>query len=263
MRSPERKSTASNARLRMPVGARLEQAARSASTSASVRGSAGNRRLGVRFTLTKRSRNGFSVALKEFRHCIGVPTGSARGAQEKRHSATQMVRPARVASTRACASSELARTPAQCGGRRGAQVPTARRCDLRRPAPGACRSTQGSGGAPGCRTGGRRTSRETHRSACSAHTSSTASAPRAPTAWPRGLVHRRRGPMGVVVGGLLIALLSVAAPASGPRPPSAVHWMSVHGWQSSFGVLTPSAREPNASETCGVTAGFRLGAFSL
>src|SRR5262245_13127003 len=49
-RSPERKSTARSARLRMPVGARREQAARRASTSARVRGSAGNRRAGFRFT---------------------------------------------------------------------------------------------------------------------------------------------------------------------------------------------------------------------
>src|SRR5262249_16007116 len=55
--SPERKSTASRARFRMPVGARREQAARSASTSARDRGSAGNRRPGLRFTPTRRSRD--------------------------------------------------------------------------------------------------------------------------------------------------------------------------------------------------------------
>jgi hypothetical protein len=41
---------ASSARFRIPVGARREQAARSASTSARVRGSAGNRRAAFRFT---------------------------------------------------------------------------------------------------------------------------------------------------------------------------------------------------------------------
>src|SRR5262249_14347588 len=50
MRSPLLNKTAKRARFLTPVGAHREQAARSASTSARVRGSAGNRRAGFRFT---------------------------------------------------------------------------------------------------------------------------------------------------------------------------------------------------------------------
>ena len=72
--------------MRIPLGARREQASRSASTSASAKGSAGNRRVGFRFTPTRRSGNGFSVAFQSFRHCMEALPAPPPRSQEKRHS---------------------------------------------------------------------------------------------------------------------------------------------------------------------------------